>query len=127
MSDTHSCDALIVGGGMVGLSLAVAAASAGLSVCVIDNQAPEQALDAGFDGRVSAIAAGSARLLQSIGVWEAIEPDAQPILDIRVSDGDAPWFLHYDHTAVRRRTARAHRGESDSARGIARPCARNVL
>lgn len=100
MSETHSYDALIIGGGMVGLSLAVAAASAGLSVCVVDNQAPEQALDAGFDGRVSAIAAGSARLLRSIGVWEAIEPDAQPILDIRVSDGEAPWFLHYDHKAV---------------------------
>ena len=59
MSEPHSYDALIIGGGMVGLSLAVAAASAGLSVCVIDNQAPAQALDAGFDGRVSAIAAGS--------------------------------------------------------------------
>ena len=98
MPDEQYRDALIVGGGMVGLTLAVAMASAGLSVCVVDTQDPRDALDAGFDGRVSAIAAGSARLFQSIGVWQAIEPDAQPILDIRVSDGDAPWFLHYDHT-----------------------------
>ncbi len=98
MSETQNFDVLIVGGGMVGLTLAVATASAGLSVCVVDRQDPRDALDAGFDGRVSAIAAGSARLFQSIGVWQAMETDAQPILDIRVSDGDAPWFLHYDHT-----------------------------
>jgi 2-octaprenyl-6-methoxyphenol hydroxylase len=96
----HQTDLLIVGGGMVGLTLANAVAAAGLTVTVVDRQAPDAALDVAFDGRVSAIAAGSVRLLRALGVWQGIEPDAQPILDIRVSDGDAPWFLHYDHGAV---------------------------
>ena len=100
MSPAHQTDLLIVGGGMVGLTLANAVATAGLSVTVIDREAPTDALAAEFDGRVSAIAAGSARLLRAIGVWPGIEPDAEPILDIRVSDGDAPWFLHYDHSEL---------------------------
>jgi len=100
MSPTRQTDLLIVGGGMVGLTLANAVASAGLSVTVIDREAPTDALDSVSDGRVSAIAAGSVRMLRAIGVWQAVEPDAQPILDIRVSDGDAPWFLHYDHNAL---------------------------
>ncbi len=100
MPATRQTDLLINGGGMVGLALANAVASAGLSVTVIDREAPAEALDSGADGRVSAIAAGSVRLLRAIGVWQAVEPDAQPILDIRVSDGEAPWFLHYDHSAL---------------------------
>lgn len=100
MPTTHQTDLLIVGGGMVGLTLANAVASAGLSVTVVDREAPAAALDFKADGRVSAIAAGSVRLLRALDVWQRAETDAQPILDIRVSDGDAPWFLHYDHSAL---------------------------
>lgn len=89
-------DVVIVGGGLVGLSLAVAVAGAGLSTVVIDRDDPAAVLDQGFDGRVSAIAFASQQLLQATGVWDRVA-EAQPILDIRVTDGASPLFLHYDH------------------------------
>ena len=93
-------DVVIVGGGLVGLTLGVALAGAGIETVVVDGAAPEAMRDAAFDGRVSSIALGSKRVLEGIGLWPAVAGDAEPILEIRVSDGDAPLFLHYDHKAV---------------------------
>ena len=93
-------DVVIAGGGLVGLTLGVALAGAGIETAVVDGAPSEAMKDAAFDGRVSSIALGSRRVLDGIGVWPALADDAQPILEIRVSDGDAPLFLHYDHEAV---------------------------
>ncbi|MDP6951364.1 MAG: UbiH/UbiF/VisC/COQ6 family ubiquinone biosynthesis hydroxylase [Alphaproteobacteria bacterium] len=93
-------DLLIVGGGMIGLTVARAVAGAGLTSIVVDREAPAAALAAAADGRASALAAGSVRLLRDIGVWQGMEPEAQAILEIRVSDGDSPLFLHYDHKSI---------------------------
>jgi 2-octaprenyl-6-methoxyphenol hydroxylase len=90
-------DVVIAGGGMVGLSLGVALARAGLAVTLVDAERPETLRAQAFDGRVSSIALGSKRVLDGIGLWQVLAPVAQPILEIRVSDGDAPLFLHYDH------------------------------
>jgi len=95
-------EVLIVGGGLVGLSLAVALADAGIEVVVVDRAAPEAQLDQAFDGRAAAIARGSQRALAGIGLWRHLAGEAQPILDIRVSDGRvgaaaSRLFLHYDH------------------------------
>src|SRR5262249_21178009 len=95
-------DVAIIGGGMVGMTLGAALGSAGLSVAVIDAEAPAAVTAAAFDGRSSAIAFGSRRVLTGIGAWEAMAAEAQPILDIRVSDGTSTGgvsrlFLHYDH------------------------------
>ncbi len=49
-------DILVVGGGMVGSALAAAFGQSGLDVTVVDTQDPLAGLDAGFDGRASAIA-----------------------------------------------------------------------
>jgi len=89
-------DVIIVGGGLVGLPLAIALAGHGLQVAVIDREAPARALAETFDGRVSAIAHASRMALQGLGIWAEVS-EAQPILDIRVSDGTSPLFLHYDH------------------------------
>jgi 2-octaprenyl-6-methoxyphenol hydroxylase len=90
-------DVAVVGGGMVGLTLAAALARAGVDVAVVD-RAPKAALaEAARDGRASAIAAGSMRVLAGLGLWPALEPEAEPIREIRVSDGDSRLFLHYDH------------------------------
>ncbi|MEE8333524.1 MAG: UbiH/UbiF/VisC/COQ6 family ubiquinone biosynthesis hydroxylase [Alphaproteobacteria bacterium] len=91
---------LIVGGGMVGMSLAAALGGAGARVAVIEPTPPEQLLAEAFDGRTSAIAAGSRAVLDSAGAWSGMAEDAQPILDIRVTDGASPLFLHYDHREV---------------------------
>lgn len=99
-SQTPRCDVAIVGGGMVGLALAIALARGGMQVVVIEKGRMASQLDASFDGRVSAIACGSQRILEGMGVWRHMAPHAEPILDIRVSDGSAPFFLHYDHREV---------------------------
>ncbi len=91
-----ACEVVIVGGGMVGLTLAAALGGTGMAVAIVDREPPPAQLDPAFDGRVSAIAAGSQRILDGAGVWEGMAQDAEPILDIRVSDGDSPLFLHYD-------------------------------
>jgi 2-octaprenyl-6-methoxyphenol hydroxylase len=95
-----STDVVIVGGGLVGLTLAAALGGAGLRVAVIDRERPAVAAADPFDGRGSAIAWGSARVLRAIGLWPHLAAHAQPINDIRVSDGDSLLFLHYDHRAA---------------------------
>lgn len=90
-------DVLIVGGGLVGMTLAAAFGKAGLGVAVVDTQDPRAGLDAGFDGRASAIALATQRVLAGLDIWPGLEAGAAPILDIRVSEGRSPLFLHYDH------------------------------
>src|SRR5947207_8705432 len=88
---------IIAGGGLNGMLLAVACAGAGLPVIVIDRQDPAAMTTDRFDGRTSAIAYGSRLVFDGIGLWPAIERDAEPIREIRVADDDSPLFLHYDH------------------------------
>jgi 2-octaprenyl-6-methoxyphenol hydroxylase len=97
-SERH--DIAIIGGGMAGTTLAIGLARLGLRVAVIDRDKPQALSDAAFDGRASAIALGSQELFDRLGLWADLEPDAGPILDIRVSDGPSRLFLHYDHRAV---------------------------
>jgi 2-octaprenyl-6-methoxyphenol hydroxylase len=93
-------DATIVGAGMTGLILAAALAGGGLRVAVIDRADPAGMTAATFDGRTTAIAAGSRRVLEGIGLWGELDGKSCPIDDIRVSDGDSLLFLHYDHTEI---------------------------
>ena len=95
-------EVLIAGGGMVGMTTAVALAEAGISCMLVDPQSASERLDVGYDGRASAIAFGSQQALTSLGLWWGMAAAAEPILDIRVSDGRmdhpaASLFLHYDH------------------------------
>lgn len=85
---------------MVGMTMAIALAHEGLRVAVIEKGAMPAQLEANYDGRSSAIALGSQRLLDSIGAWDSMAAYAEPIRDIRVSDGKEPFFLHYDHREV---------------------------
>jgi 2-octaprenyl-6-methoxyphenol hydroxylase len=93
-------DALIVGGGFVGLALACGLAGSGVTSVVVEAGDPQAALSLSFDGRASAIALTSRRLLEGIGVWSKIADQAAPMLDIRVSEGSSRLFLHYDHREV---------------------------
>jgi 2-octaprenyl-6-methoxyphenol hydroxylase len=101
VSHSLKTDVMIAGGRMVGLPLALALAQGGLSVVVADAAPPAAALDPDFDGRVSALAYASVRMLTALGVWEGLAPHAQPIREILVSDGKAdapasPFSLHFD-------------------------------
>ncbi|MFT6579897.1 MAG: 2-octaprenyl-6-methoxyphenol hydroxylase [Alphaproteobacteria bacterium] len=95
-------DALIAGGGMAGLTMAVALRQAGLRVAVVERAPLSVLRTPSHDGRTSAISFGTARIFEGIGVWAAMVDEAQPIRDIRVADGNlidgiSPLFLHYDH------------------------------
>jgi 2-octaprenyl-6-methoxyphenol hydroxylase len=98
-------EAVVIGGGMAGMTFACALAGAGVRVAVIDRDDPAAMTAPGYDGRASAIAHASGRVFRGIGVWPGLAADAQPILDIRVADGHptrgvSPLFLHYDHREV---------------------------
>jgi 2-octaprenyl-6-methoxyphenol hydroxylase len=98
-------DVIIGGGGMVGMTLAIALAKAGLSVAVADPLPRAATLDAKFDGRVSALAYASVRMYQALDVWPHLEGEAQPINDILVTDGKldgepSPFSLHFDAAEV---------------------------
>ena len=96
----HAYDLVIVGGGMTGLTLACAVAGAGPSVLLIERQPLAASAAPGFDGRVTAIAQGSRRLLEALGLWSELAADAGPIRDIRVGERHSPLTVHYDHRAV---------------------------
>ena len=94
------CDVTIVGGGMVGLTAAIGLADQGFSIAVID-RAPKGDLTAvAYDGRASALAFATCRMLETLGIWQYMEPYAQPINEIRVSDGPSLMHLHFDHRAL---------------------------
>ena len=93
-------DMLIVGGGYVGLSVAVATKQAAphLSIEVIE-AAPEHVWQK--DERASAIIAAATRMLQVLGVWDEIAAQSQPInrmivTDSRTSDPVRPVYLTFD-------------------------------
>jgi 2-octaprenyl-6-methoxyphenol hydroxylase len=99
------CDVIVGGGGMVGLTLAIALAKSGLEVVVADPVPKGAVLDAKFDGRVSALAYASVRMFGALGVWQHLEAHAQPIKDILVTDGKiggepSPFSLHFDASEV---------------------------
>ncbi len=96
-------DMLVVGGGYVGLAVAVAVKQAAphLEIMVIE-AAPEDAWKK--DGRASAIIAAASQMLDVLGVWDSILPEAQPInrmviTDSRTADPVRPVFLTFDGAA----------------------------
>jgi 2-octaprenyl-6-methoxyphenol hydroxylase len=97
MSTAPGHDLIIIGGGLIGLTLATAAAGAGVRTLLVEVRPLEDRVAAGFDGRVTAVGPASRRLLEGIGVWGEVESVAQPILDIEVREGDSPLGVHYDH------------------------------
>jgi len=93
-------DVLIAGAGYVGLATAVSmrAARPGLRIAIVD-AAPAGVWEK--DGRASAVAAAARRMLDRLGAWDEIEPEAQPITemvitDSRTSDPVRPVFLTFD-------------------------------
>jgi 2-polyprenylphenol 6-hydroxylase len=79
-------DVVIVGGGMVGLSLACALKDTGLSVVIVERMEAKPKLSLGRDCRVSAIVAGTVQMLRGIGVWGYVGRHAQPINGMRIFD-----------------------------------------
>src|SRR3954469_5695758 len=89
-------DVIIFGGGLVGLALASALDSSGLSAILVDPADPTGRSDASFDGRTSAVSSSSMRMLRTIGVADHLAEPGCPIWRIAVADGLAPGGLHFD-------------------------------
>ena len=97
----HETDIVIVGGGLNGSALALALASSGLRITIIDALPRRDRAQHDFDGRSYALALASTRVLHALGVWSHLEPRAQPMLAIKASDGRpgegaGPFFLSFD-------------------------------
>jgi 2-octaprenyl-6-methoxyphenol hydroxylase len=76
----------IVGGGMVGASLALALRDLGIRVLLIEGVAPNSSAQPSFDDRTTALGNASRRIFASLGVWEGVAPQAAAIRTIHVSD-----------------------------------------
>lgn len=100
--DSRRFDLAVVGAGLNGSLLALAAGEAGLDTALIDRVPLASLSQAGFDGRTTAIAYTSQRLFAALGVWDDVAAEAEPIRDIRISDAShdgraSSLFLHFDH------------------------------
>jgi len=89
-------DVIILGGGLVGLSLAAALDCSGLSAIVVDPADPDRRLDSTFDGRTSAVSSSSMRMLEATGVADHFPVPGCPILKIQVADGLDPGGLAFE-------------------------------
>ncbi len=88
-------DVIILGGGLVGATLALALDAHGVTSTVIDPADPAVTLAPGFDGRASAVASASHRMLDAIGVGAGLAGKGCAIRHIRVSDGLEPGALDF--------------------------------
>jgi 2-octaprenyl-6-methoxyphenol hydroxylase len=89
-------DIAIVGGGLVGASLALALAQLRLSVTLFEAHPFGVSEQPSFDDRTTAISNGSRRIFEGIGLWPLLERDATPIRRIHVSDQGRFGFARID-------------------------------
>jgi 2-octaprenyl-6-methoxyphenol hydroxylase len=90
-----SFDAILLGGGLVGQSLALALDTHGIRCAIIDPIDPATTLSPDFDGRATAIASASWRMFEAIGLADTLHPDGCPIRKIEVRDGLSPESLDF--------------------------------
>ena len=89
-------DVIIIGGGLIGSTLALALARHQVTSIVVDAQDLDTTTMQAFDGRASAIASASARMLRALGLGDVLDSHGCAIRAIRATDGTAPQFVHFD-------------------------------
>ena len=113
MSDRDRFDVVVSGGGMAGAAFALAAAQGGLKVAVVDAAPLSDQAAPTFDGRATALSFSSFRMLDALGVGEALRPHACRMDRILVTDGRRPGaasrpasaaFLRFDADEIADRT-----------------------
>jgi 2-octaprenyl-6-methoxyphenol hydroxylase len=92
---TQKADVIIIGGGLVGLTQALALAKHGITSHVVDRADPASMLASGFDGRTSAISSSSLKMFEAIGLADVLQGKGCPIKQIWVSDGLKPGSLDF--------------------------------
>ncbi len=98
----YDFDLIIVGGGVVGATLACALKDSGLSIALLDAQEPKSFdAKAEVDLRVFALSISSRRILQAVGAWEAVAAARiSPYRDMRVWDSEGEGSIHFDSAAL---------------------------
>lgn len=91
----HDADVVILGGGLVGMTLAIALAREGITSVVVDQSDPATQTAAGFDGRASAISTASWNLYTHLGMAEELAAKGCPIDAIAVTDGMKPGRIEF--------------------------------
>jgi 2-octaprenyl-6-methoxyphenol hydroxylase len=89
-------DVIIIGGGMVGASLACALSGQGLRLALIEAIEPETRTGAGYDDRAIALAYGTRRIFGGLQLWDSLASAATPIHQIHVSDRGHFGMVHMD-------------------------------
>ncbi len=92
----NQADVIILGGGLVGSTLGVALDAHGMTAIIVDPADPAVILGANFDGRASAVASASHKMLDAIGVTQRLAGQGCAIRAIRVSDGLEPGALDFE-------------------------------
>ena len=86
MNGPDRYELVIVGGGMVGASLAIALAGRGLRIALVEAFEPSSNSQPNYDDRAIALAYGTRLIFEAMGIWPALAPVAEPIDKIHVSD-----------------------------------------
>src|SRR5262245_15483834 len=121
ITNDGEAELIVVRGGLVGLTLAIACAEGGIRTIVVEAESAAALSSKGYDGRSSAVAYGSQQVLQAIGAWDRLAPDAQPIVDIRVTDGgwhvkgEGHGYVHYSHLDLLDQTSDARSQMSETS------------
>lgn len=96
MSAPTRCEVAIIGGGMVGASLALALGSSGRSALLIEAQPIAGGTHASFDERTTALGNGARQIYRTLEVWPALAREAAPIRHIHISDAGRFGFARLD-------------------------------
>ena len=79
-------DVAIIGGGLVGASLACALAPLGLKIVLVEAVPFRASAQASYDDRTLALSASSCLILKGLGLWPLLESNATPIREIHVRE-----------------------------------------
>lgn len=90
---TFDYDIAIVGGGIVGATLAASLKHSGLSVAVVEAQSQSEAV---AKGQAYAIHLSSRHIFECIGIWSHIEPQVEYFRQVRLSDADSPHVVEFE-------------------------------
>lgn len=94
------CDVLVVGGGLVGASLAMALSPLGLRVTLLEAMPPRAPAPPSFDDRTLALGTASVRILEGIGLWPDLAENATPIRQVTVTERGRPGRVVMDAAAM---------------------------
>ena len=92
-------DVVVVGAGPAGLCFARALAGSGLQVALVEQQPRAALAEAAFDGREIALTHASRQILETLGIWQRLDPaEISPLRDAKVMDGRSPFALTFAAT-----------------------------